>query len=339
MSDFLTDVFSSDAFSVQTLTAAVNKMPHVPGQAGALGIFEEQGVPTTSIVIEEESGVVSLIPNTTRGAPANKVGSSTRKARTIAIPHFPTRTRIMADEVRNLRAFGQASSLKTVEQARDNKMANHMASLDATLEYGRIGALKGVIKDANGSTTILDLFAEYGLTQDTTSFALGTAETKIRTKCMVVKRKMEAALGAATYEGIVAFCSSTFFDALVDHANVVASYQNWQAAEDLRKDKRRGFTYGDITFIEYRGSVTGSAGSAVDFIAADKAYAFPVGVPGLFITRFAPADYVETVGTIGLPRYAKAEMMKFNKGIDIEMQTNPISLCTRPQVLQEMTIS
>jgi hypothetical protein len=34
-------------------------------------------------------------------------------------------------------------------------------------------------------------------------------------------------------------------------------------------------------------------------------YFFPVGVPGLFRQYNAPADFVETANTIGLPRYAK----------------------------------
>jgi Phage major capsid protein E len=44
---------------------------------------------------------------------------------------------------------------------------------------------------------------------------------------------------------------------------------------------------------------------SVDFTDASKAYFFPVGVPGLFRQYNAPADFVETANTIGLPRYAK----------------------------------
>ena len=53
-------------------------------------------------------------------------------------------------------------------------------------------------------------------------------------------------------------------------------------------------------FEEYRGRV-----GTVDFTDASKAYFFPVGVPGLFRQYNAPADFVETANTIGLPRYAK----------------------------------
>lgn len=56
-----------------------------------------------------------------------------------------------------------------------------------------------------------------------------------------------------------------------------------------------------------------------------------------FITRYAPANYTETVNTMGLPMYAKAEPRKFNKGFDIEAQTNPLNLCTRPGAIVKLT--
>ena len=39
------DIFSSSAFSMVSLTDAINKMPYVPGRIGQLGLFREQGVP------------------------------------------------------------------------------------------------------------------------------------------------------------------------------------------------------------------------------------------------------------------------------------------------------
>jgi len=41
-----------DMFSVANLTAAVNKLPAVPGKVGAMGLFDEKGVTSTSVVIE-----------------------------------------------------------------------------------------------------------------------------------------------------------------------------------------------------------------------------------------------------------------------------------------------
>ena len=54
------DVFSKDAFSFVTLTDSINKLPFVPGRLGALGLFTEAPVPTTSIALEEQAGILTL---------------------------------------------------------------------------------------------------------------------------------------------------------------------------------------------------------------------------------------------------------------------------------------
>jgi Phage major capsid protein E/Phage portal protein, lambda family len=65
-----------------------------------------------------------------------------------------------------------------------------------------------------------------------------------------------------------------------------------------------------------------------------KPYFFPVGVPGLFRQYNAPADFVETANTIGLPRYAKQAVdQQFARWVMLHVQSNPLPICTRPRVL------
>jgi hypothetical protein len=48
----------------------------------------------------------------------------------------------------------------------------------------------------------------------------------------------------------------------------------------------------------------------------------------------APADFVETANTIGLPRYAKqAADQQFARWVMLHVQSNPLPICTRPRVL------
>ena len=99
-----------------------------------------------------------------------------------------------------------------------------------------------------------------------------------------------------------------------------------------------------IVFEEYRAGVGGKL-DGVEFIPMHSnatvddghAFFFPMGCPGLFIQRNAPADYIESVNTVGLPFYAKQERMVMDKGILIETQQNPLCLCTRPMTLVEGT--
>ena len=54
------DIFKDDAFSMQSLTKAINEQPYVPGRIGALGLFSEEGVNTTSVSVEKLGETLSL---------------------------------------------------------------------------------------------------------------------------------------------------------------------------------------------------------------------------------------------------------------------------------------
>ncbi|MOA17817.1 hypothetical protein D3C78_1380860 [compost metagenome] len=74
------------------------------------------------------------------------------------------------------------------------------------------------------------------------------------------------------------------------------------------------------------------------FIHDDQALLIPEGVPELYISCFAPADYMETANTQGLPYYSKLEPLPFNKGMAGEAQSNPLHLCTRPRAQILLTL-
>lgn len=53
----------------------------------------------------------------------------------------------------------------------------------------------------------------------------------------------------------------------------------------------------------------------------------------------APADFNETVNTLGQPLYAKQDSRKFERGTDLHTQSNPLPMCHRPGVLVKLTMS
>src|SRR5699024_10027897 len=113
-----------------------------------------------SVVVEHQSGLLQLVPSTARGGPGKVVGADKRKARSFIVPHLPQRGAILADEVQNVRAFGSENEAQAVQTVVNNRLASMRRNLDATIEYHRLGAIKGLILDADGSE-IYDLFAEF----------------------------------------------------------------------------------------------------------------------------------------------------------------------------------
>lgn len=324
------DIFNNDAFSVTQLTDAINSVPSIPSRIGELGLFTESGIITPQFAIELDGSALKLIPNAVRGAPGTPTTRTKRKMIPFMTTHLPQDGFISADEVSGVRAFGSETELQTVQSLVNTELARMRRNIDVTHEYQRIGAIRGQILDADGSL-LLDLYTAFGVSKQTQSLGLTSPTTNVRSKLVEAKRKVEAALGGIPYRSLRAICSASFFDKFTDHAKVEATYNLYNQSEILRKDNRKGFTYADITFEEYSGSVGG-----VDFVEAGKAYLIAEGVPDLFITKFAPANYLETVNTIGLPYYAKQEIARMGKGVEFESQSNPISINTRPQAMIEL---
>lgn len=326
------DVFKSDAFNLMELTHAINLLPHVPTRIGKKGLFSENGVATTSISIEMQNDVLALVPALPRGGVATPKTVPRRNLRNLSMIHLPQRTALYADEVQNLRAFGKQSDEELAMSRLKKKMAVCRRDLDLTIEFQRIGAIKGQVIDADGATVLVDLFTEFGVAQQTLDMVLDNDTTKVLQKCVTVLRMMEDKLGGTMMSGATGFCSPEFFDALSGHPAVTDTYK-YQQGQVLRQDRRSGFEFGGIWWEEYRGQI-----GATRFIEANAAYVVPEGVPDLFATIYAPADYMDTVNTDGLPYYARQEPMDMGKGVEVETQSNPLHLNTRPNATIKVTI-
>jgi Phage major capsid protein E len=334
MADMMLDFFGTDAFSLVSLSDQIMKLKFVPGRLGQLRIFNEFGVSTTSIDIEEKGQILDLVAPSPRGGTGSTLDKALRTLRTLKVPHFELNGGITAEEVQNVRAFGNTSALETVMNKVNEHMSSMASSLDITLEYARVGAVKGIVTYKDGST--LNLFNEFGVTPPATiAFDLTNATASpgaLRMVCQKLLRDIAYALDGVPYTGVRAMCGDDFFDALIANSEVRSTYLNWGAAGDLRQSYISSgnaifgtFEFAGITWENYRGSYAGSP-----FFDTDKAYFIVEGVPGLYRTAFAPADYIETVNTMGQSRYARMRPTENMKGYYIDVQSNFLCYMTRP---------
>ncbi|MBU2049629.1 MAG: major capsid protein [Gammaproteobacteria bacterium] len=319
--------------SFDSLNAHINNLPRVPTRIAELGLFKEQGLVGTDIVKIGINGTkLVLVPNVPRGAPAQPKSLERGKVKLFQTAHLPQRSTIMADTLLNVFSPETDPEGQNVASVINGHQLTHRRDLDYTIEYHRMGALSGKVLDADGSV-MWDLYKEFNVQQIVLGMSLTTASTKVRGKVLTIKRAIEKELGQVPHNGIHVFCSPEFFEALIDHDNVVAAYARWQDGEALRDDPRRGFTFGGVTFEEVVGGQVATEEEDRPFIPAGEALAFPLDVPDMFITRFAPADYMETVKGVGLPYYSKTEPLRMNKGLDLESQSNPLNINTRPRAV------
>ena len=345
------DIFNQDAFAASALTGAMAMVPNAYGRINQIGIFRQEPIATTTVTVVIENGVLTLLPTRPRGAPASFGTRGKQKPTAFVVPHIPHEDSVLATDVQNMLALGAGGTfgLETVLGFVNRKLITMRGKHAITLENLRMGALKGVITDSDGST-LLDLFQAFGVTQQSFDFLLGTPGTDVLGKCQDVTGYMEDNLLGETMTGVHALASPEWFRKFVGHAKVTEAFKYYQnGPQILREDVRKGFTFGGINFEEYRGSSSylqedGTTTAPQRFIPAGEVRFFPLGTTDTFVNYWAPPDFMDAVNTA--PNIADAEVFvaplepkRFGKGVDIHTESNPLPLVKRPALLVRGTTS
>lgn len=328
------DVFKADSFNMLSLTTAINKLPFKPARLGEMNLFRKEGITTTIVMIEERQGRLFLLPNTGRGAFTNVLGGTVRKSRPFAVTNLPMSAEVFADDVQNIRAFGTENTQEAIADLVNDKLQTMRQSIEYTHEWHRLGAIKGILLDADGTTTIYNWFTEFGITpaSGALDFTANTSKA-VKVLASTIIRTIQDNLGMTTYDHIHVMCGKTLFDNIATAAETKTAYDRWQNGQFLRDSQvRMAFEYAGVVWEEYHGKV-----GATPFIADAEGYGFPVGAENCFEERYAPAPFEESVNTKGVPVYAKQEPKPFGLGVDLITLSCPLIYCARPSALFKVT--
>ena len=332
------DIFKQDAFSAVELTGFVSKQPFIPSLLRDMNLFTDKPVRTTTVWVELKDGKIALIPTSERGAPIFQNKKQKRRAVSLQTVRLAKGDKITSSELQDIRAEGEAEQLKEVQAEVTERLDILSGDMDLTTENLFLGAIQGILVDADGSTVIYNFFDEFNVTQPTElDFDLdnGSPVTGALLKvCTGVQRSMQRA-GQGAYmpnTEVVAFCGDAFWDDLVAHSEVKGAYNNWVAAAAYSNDKKAfgEFYWGGINWINYRGTDDNSTVA----IPTDKVKFFPRGARGVFELALAPGESLDFVNTKGLHRYAMVVPdLNRNEFVDVELKSYPLPYCTRPEML------
>jgi hypothetical protein len=126
----------------------------------------------------------------------------------------------MPGDVQGIREFGTQNEMRTLATLMARKLQTMKNKHDQTLEWQRVGALKGILLDADGSTVIYNFYNEFGISPFTVTFTFSNTNFDVNNAVLNVVRHVEDNLHGERMNGVYALCAPDFFAALVGHPNV-----------------------------------------------------------------------------------------------------------------------
>ena len=332
------DIFNNDAFSLVSMLGTVDEMEYKPSGLSAMGIFTPNPVRTETVAIESRNGVLSLIQTSDRGAPVEQRQNEKRKIRDFRTSRLAKGDKITASELAFLRGHGEEQQVTMVQEEIARRLSGPtglMSSLEITMEHQRLGAIQGIVLDADGSE-IYNWFTEFGVTPATEiafNFAAQT-EGDLRTECTKIVRAMKRAAKGAwnNGSGVHALCGDAFWDELVALPEVRQIYLNRGESKYVQNGGAfESFTYGGILWENYQGTDDNTTVA----IPTDEAKFFPTNAPGAFLEVFSPGEQFEHIGQLGQRAYPMiVRDEKRDMYAEIELYSYPLLVCTRPAMLQ-----
>lgn len=338
------NVFRQDAFSAIQLSAAIDRMDYVPNQLQTVipNLVDLEPVRTEVIWLEDRATGAVVLPFSPRGAAPHQTSGDLRKARSFPTLRYGDASRVTSSELFAIREFGSEVNLKTLQEEVARRQFKMKRNFQLTKEFHLFNLVtQAKVIDPATNATLVDWAAEWSQSiPSALNFDLSNAtpaEGAVRKLCTQVRRTIQINLkGMGQPSAIIGLCGDTFWDNLTSHQEVVKTYLNWAAAADLRGDYGKewsAFRYGEITFINYRGTDDGTTLA----IGAKNCKFFPVGA-GIFKWALSPGEKFEHLGTMGQDMYSQIVIDRDRDAwADVEAYSYPLPICTQPQALHQGT--
>lgn len=345
---------------VAELTQQLLNIPNHWGLINTMNLFNEQGVTQDSVLVSQLTEVDGLPVDRNWDERNSTIKPSKRGVTRFSIPHFPLDTAIMPRDLQGIISwtnFAQGLELETQASVRMRKMAalrqrySNLAEVARMqiITSGSVYAPSGTLTTTYGPT--INYYTEFGVTRTEIPTTLTNVNTDPLTYTnQIISAVQDGLLNGQVVENFVVVCSPTWFQALITNPYITEVYKYFRRDQDplvnrlatgaMGLDARyQVFTFGGITFVEYRGTYTDQNGAVQPFIPAGDAYAFPLGVTDMFQTYFAPALTFDSVNQVGQSQYYAEFMGEKRDKIEIMSESNMLNAVLRPQAIVRLYLA
>lgn len=335
----------ADSFKTTEWTEAVNEVGNQFGLFNATGLFDVRSTTEKAVVFDLNKQDTTLLPAVSRESKASTTGKD-RTTETFSLPlsYFKHNDALFASDILGYRAPGMQDK-ETVERASAEKVQDMRYAADQTKEYLKAQALKGLIKTPGAAAT--SMFTEFGISQTTLDFVLGTTTTDVNSKIAELKRLVKAGLKTGTMTGVDVYLDEGAFDRLVGHSTIKSYYlvgDNSSRAyrEATEQYMQWGvmdmFEHKGVRFIQYNPTFKLPDGTTEDFLASNTGIAVPRGARGLFRGYNGPSNKLSSVGEPGQEMFLRTYLDPRDEFVDFELEMAPLYFATQPASLIALTM-
>lgn len=311
-------------------TEAINLIKPVPQLIGSLGLFKPAPVASNVIQFDYKEDTFNILSDKQRNtAGKNAMSAESYQLHSLPIPHYPIENSLTYTELSGIRGFG-VDTEKTIETAVADELERQAVRHDIHNEYLRAAMLlNGQVVTSYFGT--IDVYSEFGVTRQTEAVNMTSG---VLTGFLSATQKAKKGLkNGSQVRGYVCLCGATFFNTLINSAEVKAAYANSQAnGNPLRNELGEvmaGYTvfrYGNIDFVLYTDEFTNGSG-LVTVLNASQAVLFPRASLGN--EWYGPVSKLSGIGASGAKRFASSYRDPKDRFVDVESEQNTLVLTTQ----------
>lgn len=331
------------------LTTEINLIPNKYNRLGSMGLFAAEGIYQDTVVFDRTQEEIHLLADT-KGRGNKQLSSKdwSREVFSLVVPEFNYSDYITPKDVKGIRQVGTTDQEEALAAIQERKLRKLRNLHEATQEWLRWGAIKGITVTPDGKT-YANMFTEFSVTPKTVDFDFRASNTVgfLPTIREILRHQEDNALDGGSVYGCHIFVGEDFFDALTTHPTTFEAYNMYVAnnqaggAQPNRDEMGRvfagrTFVHGGVTFEEHRGGYKYD-GVMQRFVAATEGHAIPLGMDDLFVTYMAPASKFSYLGTLGQEAYAWMRPMSNDEELEIESFSSVLPICRKPAVLVKVT--
>lgn len=338
----------NERFTSLQLSQAIMKRTNEYGLLNGMGLFDEKGIPDRQVKIETKNAVLSIIPSSPLGTPAPAADTpDDRDVKVLPTFRHAKQHRLLAEELQGVRKFGSDDEMEVFDEKMLEKLDLIQREHRQTKEFLRWGALKGDVYDPDGVRILYNVYDLMGEMQRMIEWDLDNvnAVDPIQSGNDELLDYLEDESLGEIVTGVVKLCSPGYMAAMQRNKDFRDAYKYWAnngEANPNRQSLRRPFEFKDVIYIRHKGkcSFKKKDGTTIThtFIPDGEAIAVPMGTMECFKTYFGPAEFIETVNTVGQEIYVKPKMMDLDMGVELHSFSHALNLVTKPRLVVRCTV-